>query len=189
MQRLQAKLARLNAHSERLLDEMSLAGDHVLARPPVSGAWTPLQALHHVQLVERTSVDYLRYKLEQGAAPPPLTLRARARGKLLRAVMASPLKFQAPQKVDSRHVPGRTKRLSLDELAFTLRSTRQELQELLERMPPDWRRGAVYRHAMGGRMSLGDMMGFFAVHHARHAKQIRRALAQNTRNYRRQKAG
>ena len=185
-------LRKLDGHSERLLDEMSLAGDSVLRRSPVEGAWTPLQTLHHILLAERAGVDYLLYKFGQDdhevATPAPRTWRTRLNGKLLAAALASPLKFKAPAMTDARREePG--KNLTLDLAAHQLRNCRADLRELLGQLPESWFRGAPFKHAVAGRLSLGDMLLFMRVHHRRHAKQIRRGLAQNAGYYRRQKAG
>ena len=182
-------LQKINVRAERVLDEMSLHEPPVLRRPPAKGAWTPLQVLHHVNLVERTSVDYLLYKfgtLEQD--PPGLRLSDRLRGKLVALSLMSPLKFKAPEAVNSpQQAPANN--LNLDELAFSMRTTRNELKDLLDQLPTSWYKTAAFRHGVAGRMSINDMLVFMRVHQDRHIKQIRRGLAQNARYYRRQETG
>ncbi len=186
MTKLHKRIAQLNAHAEALLDEMSLHGEEVLHRQPVPNAWTPLQTLHHIQLVERSAVDYLLYKFGSDEAPPPLTLATRLQGKLVAVALHSPMKFKAPAAVDSRMVATRAP-LTLEQLSYQLRAGRSELAEVLQGAPPSWSRAAVFRHPRT-RMSLQDMLRFFDAHLSRHSKQIRRALAQNARYYSRQKA-
>lgn len=181
------RIARLDAATERLLDEMSLADDSLLVRAPVEGAWTPLETLHHLVLAERGSVDYLQYKLDNDAVMPRMGVRNWVGGKLLAVALASPLKFEAPPQTDGRVAVEPTPR-ALQPLAEESRAVRTDLRSMLERMPAEWAVRAVYRHPTAGRMSLGDMIRMFGVHQRRHAKQIRRALAQNARYNRRQEA-
>ena len=182
-------IRKINAQAEHLLDEMSLHGPKILRRPPVADAWTPLQVLHHITMVERTSIDYLLYKFGTANEPPPrLTLRNRLTGKVVALALVSPMKFKAPSIVDSAQLAPAAS-LDLDTLAHQMRSNRVELAGVLERLPEAWHRGAAYRHVTGGRMSLNDMMLFLRAHQDRHAKQIRRGLAQNARYYRRKEAG
>lgn len=166
---------------------MSLAGPKSISRPPVEDAWTPLQALHHIFLVERYAVDYLLYKLGTEEELPPLTLAARLKGKLIAAALASPLKFKAPAEVDSARQIAKHK-LSLDALAHELRSVRNELKKLLEVMPENWHDKAVFQHPRG-RIGIKDTLLFLDTHFSRHEHQIQRGLAQNARYYRRQKTG
>lgn len=186
MKKLQNQLSKLNSRTENLLDEMSLAGPKSITRPPVEDAWTPLQALHHIILVERHTLDYLLYKLGSNAELPPLTLADRIKGKLISAALASPLKFKSPKDVDSAlHTPKH--KLNLDTLAHELRTVRDELKQLYLVMPPDWKKKAVFRHP-SGRIGIDDVMLFLETHYTRHERQIKRGLAQNARYYRRQKA-
>ena len=186
--KLLRRLDRLDAATERLLDEMSLAEGRALRRPPVQGAWTPLETLHHLNLAERQSVDYLAYKLAREAVMPRLGLRDWFAGKAVSLALASPLKFKAPPQTDARR-PGVETPADVQSLADEARATRTDLRGLIARLPAEWHGRAVYRHPTAGRMSLLDMLRLFSVHQRRHAKQIRRALAQNARYYRRQEAG
>ena len=182
------RLDRLDAVTERLLDAMSLADRRALGRPPVEGAWTPLETLHHLCLAERHSVDYLLYKFGREAVMPRLGVRECVGGKAASLALASPFKFAAPPQTDARR-EGVAGPDDLQSVADASRAIRTDLRELIRQLPEGWRGRAVYRHPRVGRMSLADMLRFFAVHQRRHGKQIRRALAQNARHYRRQEAG
>lgn len=166
---------------------MRVAGDRALHKAPIMGAWTPLQTLHHIYLVERASVDYLLFKYAQEEEPPALDIRSRLNGKVLLAAFASPKKFKSPPAVDSRNVIS-SKSLSLESISYDLKMTRNELEDLLRTAPESWHTAAAFNHSVVGRMSLGDMLRFFQSHQTRHFRQIKRALAQNARNNRRQKA-
>ena len=167
---------------------MSLVDERALGRPPVAGAWTPLETLHHLCLAERQSVDYLLYKFGREAVMPRLGVREWFGGKAVSLALASPFKFAAPPQTDARRedVAGPA---DLPSVAEAWREVRADLHELVRQLPESWRGRAVYRHPRAGRMSLADMLRLFAVHQRRHGKQIRRALAQNARYYRRQEAG
>jgi len=183
----QSKLEKLDSRLDDILKVMRDAGDRALHRAPILGAWTPLQTLHHIYLAERASVDYLLYKYDENDEPPSLDLRSRLNGKVLLAAFASPKKFKSPPSVDSRNLVS-SKSLNLESIYYDLRMTRNELEDLLRTAPASWHTAAAFNHPVVGRMSLSDMLRFFQSHQTRHFRQIKRALAQNARNNRRQKA-
>ena len=162
------------------------AGERALQKAPIVGAWTPLQTLHHLYLVERSSVDYLLFKFGEEEEPPSLNLRSKLNGKLVVAALATPKKFKSPEAVDSRNIVS-SKSLTLESISYDLRMVRNELEDILRTAPASWHKSAVYQHPMVGLMSLKDMLAFFQSHQTRHIRQIKRALAQNARNNRRQK--
>lgn len=181
------KLAKLDSRLDDVLKLMRDAGERSLHTAPIAGAWTPLQALHHIYLAERSSVDYLLFKFGEDEQPPEHNFRTRLNGKVILAAFASPKKFKSPADVDSRNVSA-SRSLSLESISYDLRMTRNELEDLLKTAPEAWHKAPVYRHPVVGRMSLIDMLRFFQAHQTRHFRQIKRALAQNARNNRRQKA-
>lgn len=186
VEKYQKKLEKLDSRLDDVLKLMRDAGDRALHKAPIVGAWTPLQTLHHIYLVERTSVDYLLYKFGQEEEPPSANFRSRLNGKMLVAAFASPKKFKSPEALDSRNIVS-SKSLTLESLSYDLRMVRNELEDILRTAPDAWHKSAVYRHPVVGRMSLKDMLTFFNSHQTRHFRQIKRALAQNARNNRRQK--
>ena len=181
------KLEKLESRLDEALSLMTAAGERSLHKAPIENAWTPLQTLHHIYLAERSSVDYLLYKFGQEEDPPPSNLRTILNGKVLLAAFATPKKFTSPEAVDSRNVVS-SRSLKLESIAYDLKLTRNELGDLLRNAPSSWKTAAVFRHPVAGRMSLMDMLRFFQTHQTRHIRQIKRALAQNARNNRRQKA-
>ena len=140
--------------------------------------------MQHVALVERASVDYILYKFGEDAAAVPQSFRTRLNGKMVIAGLVSPMKFKAPKPVD---VTGQDllDAPTLSDLRRVLETTRADLRRLIGTAPDTWLNGAVYRHPVAGRMSLDDMGFMLLVHHNRHAKQIERGLAKNTRDHRR----
>lgn len=180
------KLEKLDARLDDALKLMRNAGDRALHKAPILGAWTPLQTLHHLYLVERSSVDYLLYKFGEEEEPPAANLRSRLNGTLILAAFASPKKFKSPPSMDSRNVVS-SRSLTLESVSYDLRMLRNELEDLLKTAPASWHKAAVYHHPVVGRMSLKDMLAFFNSHQTRHIRQIKRALTQNARNNRRQK--
>lgn len=187
MEKYQKKLAKLDSRLDDILKLMRNAGERALHKAPIEGAWTPLQTLHHIYLAERASVDYLLFKFGEEEQPPANNLRTRLNGKLIVAAFASPKKFKSPAAIDSRNIVS-SRSLTLESLSYDLRLTRNELEDLLRTVPASWHKAAAYRHPVVGRMSLQDMLSFFHSHQTRHFRQIKRALAQNARNNRRQKA-
>ena len=174
----------LERKTGRLFARLAEAPPRDLHRAPVEEAWSPLQVMQHIGLVERASVDYLLYKYGQGGDPVPQSLRTRLNGKLAVAALVSPLKFKAPAPVDV----GRQDLLdapTLDDVHRGLLATRADLRRLLATAPASWLSGAVYRHPAAGRMSLDDLALMLLAHHNRHAKQIERGLAKNARDHRR----
>ncbi len=183
----QKKLDKLDARLDEVLKVMRDAGDRALHKAPIEGAWTPLQTLHHIYLAERAGVDYLLYKFGKEEEPPPSNLRSRLNGKLISAAFATPKKFKSPESMDSRNIVS-SRSLTLESISYDLRMLRNELEDILKSAPDSWHKAAVFLHPVVGRMSLKDMLAFFQSHQTRHIRQIKRALAQNARNNRRQKA-
>ena len=174
----------LERKTGRLLAKLAEAPPRDLHRAPVEGAWSPLQVMQHIALVERASVDYLLYKYGQHEPPPRQTLRTRFNGKVAVASLASPLKFKAPPAVDVARQDVMDAP-TLDDVHRDLLSTRADFRRLLSTAPPAWLAGAVYRHPRAGRMSLDDLALMLLTHHNRHEKQIERGLAKNARDHRR----
>ncbi len=175
----------LDRKTDRLLARLAEVEPAILHAPPVLGAWSPLQVMHHIALVERNSVNYLLYKFgQEEKSLRPQTLKSRLSGKLVIAALISPLKFRAPVDTD---VSGQNllDAPTLDDLRTMLDSSRTDLRGLLTRADASWLKGAIYRHPTAGYLSLKDMVMLFLVHHDRHARQIDRALAQNAREFRR----
>ena len=155
-----------------------------LHRAPVEHAWSPLQVMQHIYLVERASIDYLLYKYGQNEQPPRQTLRTRFNGKVAVASLASPFKFRAPAAVDVAK-QDLMDAPTLGDVERGLATARGDLRRLLDTAPPTWLEGAVYRHPRAGRMSLDDFALMLLTHHNRHARQIERGLAKNARDHRR----
>lgn len=174
----------LDRKSARLIARLAEAPPRDLHRAPVSGAWSPLQVMQHIGLVERASVNYLLYKFGENAEPTRQSLRTRINGKLAVAALVSPLKFKAPKPVDvSRQALMDAP--SLDDVYRAITEARADFRQLLATAPRSWVDSAAYRHPRAGRMSLDDLGLVLLVHHNRHARQIERGLAKNARDHRR----
>ncbi len=174
----------LERKSERLFEELACAPPEHLHRAPIEMAWSPFKVMQHIGMVERASVDYLLFKFDQDEAPVPQSLSTRLKGKMVVAGLMSPLKFKAPRSVDVTH-QDLLDAPTLSDIERQMRGARTDLVDLVGQAPPAWLDSAVYRHPRAGRMSLDDLMLMLMVHHDRHARQIKRGLAQNARDHRR----
>ena len=178
-------LNRANARLEALLDEASLQEERLLRMRPEPQAWSPLQILQHLCLIDEQLCAFFRRKrAQQDYDPPPRTLRSRVLASFVDPILRLPLKVKSPKMVDvSQDHPARLP--DLQTLAHGLRSSRMALLEEMRRAPDAWSKKLPWRHPFLGGMSVNDTAKFIAAHQARHVRQFKRALAQNARNDRR----
>lgn len=148
--------------------------DETLNRRPGPGQWSVLQVMQHLLLSEHLSEKYVRKKLSFGADIPDVDFSASWRMFLLRWINALPyFKFKAPKGVNDEALPEIS---NLEDVMRAWRANRQSLRELLESLPPDYARKALYKHPSAGKLSLAQMLSFFGVHFRRHQRQIQRIL-------------
>jgi len=166
---LTARFERLESERAALLDSLSGMEEPRLRRPSSTGGWSVLQVIGHVRLVEAGSLSYIRKKMQEPAAIPSADSRSFWRLALLAAMLRSPLRFKAPERVASPPAD-----VSLADARRDWDEVRRGWRDLIEGFPPELLGYAVFRHPLVGRMTLGHTLGFLREHFLHHRKQIDR---------------
>ncbi len=166
---LQQRFEQIEVTRARLFTALRSCSPTQLHTRPKPEAWSINEIIHHVVLAESYAVAYLEKKLNTISSVKKVSWRATWRTFLLKWVLRSPLKFQAPSPLVLPS-PG----LELSELATQWQSHRQKLQTLLARVTPEMLALALYRHPVTGLMNVAQMLTFIEEHFAHHAAQIER---------------
>lgn len=156
-----------------LLEEISAVPDDLLNRKPVTGGWSAMQTMHHLILVEASSMAYVRKKLSFNPvfrkAGPSSSLRL----LLLQVSLSLPLKFRAPAPVADDKLPTYA---TLADTRARWQEVRAEWTAFLTQLPDDLVDREVFKHARAGKLGWVQMLAFFEIHFKRHLKQLRAAL-------------
>lgn len=165
---------RYFAKVDLLLKELESLDEGVLNRMPSNGGWSAIQTLHHLILVEESSLAYVRKKLSFNPTFEKAGIDAWWRSLLLWLSMYFPVKFKAPAVTGDENLPAYA---TLAETESRWQKSRQNWQIFFEEMPSTLQDKAVYKHPRAGRLSWIQMLNFFANHLERHTRQIRKAVS------------
>lgn len=164
---------RYDQHVQALLTELASFDAARLHQTPAEGAWSALQTLQHLILVEEASLAYIQKKLSFNPELPKPTWITRPKMVLLRLSLWSPIKFKAPKSAGNDRIVASA---TLPELQARWQKSRTEWAEFFEHMPAELADKAVYRHPRVGLISWTQMMDFLTWHLLRHRKQMKRAV-------------
>jgi hypothetical protein len=168
---LTRKFEVLEAIREQVASRMAGVPDEKLQSPPAPGKWSPVQVVMHLAAAEGSSLTYIRKKTSDPGSVPPANFMCAVRTLLLRAAMSSPFRFKVPDVISGTPeiVPAGS---ALDRWM----TVREELRSMIETMPEDLMKRAVFKHPVAGRMTMSQALEFMISHARRHAKQIEQAL-------------
>lgn len=170
---VQQRLHRLERRTERLFAFTKGFSQESLQKRPAPGYWNALEALNHIFLAEKFSLQYVKYKLTKPETIPAKRPDARFRVLLVKWVLYSPLKFKAPAQINMQNAQPV---LGISELQAEWGAFRKELVEFLEAHEEQWKGKLVYKHPYAGRLTLAQMLVFFEDHLVHHTRQIKRIL-------------
>lgn len=168
---LSRKFGVLEAIRERVASRMEGIPEETLQAPPDPGKWSPVQVVVHLATAEQGSVEYIRKKTSDPAKVPPAGFMCAVRTFLLVAAMTSPFRFKVPDVI-----AGTPDSPSAGEALTSWKAARGELRSMIDAMPEELAKRAVFRHPVAGRMNMSQALDFMISHAKRHAKQIERAL-------------
>lgn len=138
-----------------------------LNTPPSPGRWSAAQVIEHIVASESRSVDYIRKKASDPASLRRAGLRERIKGWLVVGAMRLPVRVKAPAIVAA--VP---ERVDPAELRERWSRVRDDMRTLLDSIPDALLSTCLYKHPIGGRITLEAALEFMVAHAARHARQI-----------------
>lgn len=173
--RLQAKFDRIQQQKAALLADISGKSAQLLNAQPREGAWSVLQTIKHLMLVEAASLAYMKKKLayHDQRPLPAAGVSAFFRSLALTAYVRVPLKAKAPRPVAVQEAPTT---FEVQQLLGEWDHLRQELKTFAETYPEELLGHCVYKHPMAGRLTLGQALSFMHGHAQRHRGQIQRTL-------------
>ncbi|MFM7858344.1 MAG: DinB family protein [Flammeovirgaceae bacterium] len=136
--------------------------------------WSILQIIAHLITAERLSIMYMKKKIQGIDNASDSGVWEEVKMALLIISQRLPLKFKAPQVV----VQQTTQVTTLQQLEEEWNQVRQELNQLLEKIPPQHRKRKIYKHVVLGKLNAQQALRFFHEHFVHHQPQINRLLSQ-----------
>ena len=167
---LQKDFNEIEASREQLFKDLEQYTDDQLNFKPSENEWSILEVMHHLMMAEGGSNMYVQKKLTNGLADiAEVDAEANDRFQQLTAYMEGDNATSAPPMV----VPtfGRSSYAATREGWDKIR---RDTAEQLGRFGESDLNKAAYKHILVGRMTIGQMIGFFRLHFNRHLRQIER---------------
>ena len=170
---MQNQLDQLDKKLNKLFADLKTYSSEQLCKKPAPDSWSPIQILHHLILSEKYSRMYCEKKLSFNPKLKKAGMRANLRANFVDFYLSSPLKVSAPKAIGSDVLPMEDTLANVREIWL---AERVNLEKFIKDLPQEYADKEVYKHPLGGRMSIKGMMQFFDSHFRNHEKQIYRAL-------------
>jgi len=167
------RFAALERRRHALLAELETLGDSALSFRPAPGAWSILEVVHHLVLVEQ---GILRPAHD---GPAQLRRRRNFRERVGCAAVWLVFKLGLRVKIPTKRVrpqPG----LNLSRLEQEWAASRTSLEAYLDSTPASMPSETMFRHPIGGPMNVEQTLLFLTRpfdHHRRQISRIRRSGA------------
>ena len=168
------KLHALNAKLENLLEDLQAYSHEALNHKPSADSWSSAQVMYHLMLSENYSLQYCKKKLGFKPTLKKAGIGAKVRSLIVQGYLLSPIKVKAPKAVASPMLPEEGDLVSI---AKKWRTQRRELEDFFNSLPAEYLDKEVYKHPLGGRLSLAGMIDFLDAHFVNHKKQIFRTIS------------
>lgn len=163
----------IEASREQLFKDLEQYSEDQLNFKPSENEWSILEVMHHLMMAEGGSALYVQKKLTNGLEGiPEIDAEVEERFGQLTAYMEGDNRTQAPPMVSPTF-----ERTSLAATREGWDKIRKDTATQLERFGEADLNKAAYKHLLAGRMTIGQMLGFFRLHFNRHLGQIERIKA------------
>ena len=163
---MSVNLSQLEEQTAALLIDLEGWPAERLRFRPAEGAWSAVQVIDHLARTERE----IQVRVRDGlGAPHRIGVRDRLGTLFLDRIFRSDRKVKVPGSADAV-LPGADPQLP--DVAMQWEASRQELAALLTQSKPEQTGLGVFRHPVGGWMSLGGVLDFFSVHMHHHRFQL-----------------
>lgn len=170
---LQKDFNEIEATREQLFKDLEQYTEDQLNFKPSTDEWSILEVMNHLMMAEGGSVLYVQKKLTNGLADlPEIDAEAGDRFQQLTDYMQGENAAPAPPMVTPTF-----ERTTYAATREGWDKIRQDTVTQLERFGEADLHKATYKHLLAGRMTIGQMLGFFRLHFNRHLKQIDRIKA------------
>jgi uncharacterized damage-inducible protein DinB len=164
---LHKQIKALQDAKNTLLNELAGLRPEQLLNKPAPDAWSPLQVVAHLVIVEQRSCDYMEKKIKGLSELKPIGFKEKFNLMLLRTSLALPLKFKAPAPV--RDVPD-VPQLSI--IAEQWEEVRGRLNRVLDAIPEQDLHKPIFKHPYSGPMDAAGLLLFIESHFNHHLPQI-----------------
>jgi len=170
---LQNDFKEIEASREQLFKDLEQYTEDQLNFKPSADEWSILEVMNHLMMAEGGSNLYVQKKLTNGLADiPEIDAEADARFQQLTDYMQGDNAVPAPPMVTPTF-----ERTTYAGTREGWDKIRRGTAEQLERFGEADINKATYKHLLVGRMTIGQMLGFFRLHFNRHLRQIERIKA------------
>ncbi len=162
-----ARLDALETHRLGLTRLVASLPAGAARRQPSPRAWSLAQLLDHLHRIDRG------LHLDGLVASPVVWATSGARGALICAVLALPVRIPAPPGAASV-MPSADPDLDATVVAWA--ALRRRWAECLGAMRPEDERRIAFRHPIVGPLCVPEALAFVLAHHRHHDAQVRRTL-------------
>ncbi len=169
-------LKRIQLQQDSIFKELEKIDLEILKLKPSENAWSSIEVVQHIYLIELMSLKYIQKKLQFIDYLPNRKILSLLRYALMKLVLQTPAKFKAPKSKLKAEFN------SLQEAQLKWAELRADLEKTLEKIPNSVINGLLWKHPLAGKMSVNHMLLFFHDHSERHKKQIERTLAVVSQN-------
>lgn len=171
--KVENQFQHIDAKSAKLLADLKRYTDGQLNQKPSPAAWSVMEVLQHLLLVEKVSQQYVQKKLSFNPTLKDANLLTSLRMRAAYLYNFLPIKLKAPKYVDERNF---SSNINLSDISAQWQTQRQQLQAYLATLPEEIFKKEVYKNPVVGRLSLFGMLQFFEGHFDRHHRQIKQLL-------------
>ena len=161
------RLRRIEGKRERLLAGLATLPPGVLEAHPLPGKWSIAEIIEHLVISEEGVIGDFTRLANREAIPRG------AKDRILYLAVMGVLRFDIPVQVPSRGmnpVGGR----SLAQLGAAWELNHAQLRAFVDTVDRSRLRDAIFRHPVGGPLTLGQGLLMLETHLDRHIRQIRR---------------
>lgn len=163
---LRSRFDELERQRRALLDDLGALSAAQLAFRPAPDAWSLVQVIQHLVLVEEGT---LRFLIAKEPRPDTRTLTQKIRYRLYRLMVVRDIRIKAP-------VPSilPTVDATLDALAIRWDAARSTLEQRLEAVTDAQLPMLVHKHVLAGPLTMVETLGVIRLHIVHHGHQVRR---------------
>jgi len=133
---------------------------------PEDGGWSVSQVINHIIISEFGTTRYMSKKLLGLPDLPSTGVKNNFNAKALKIALKSNKKFKAPKVLPDPN--NDTKEITLNKWE----KVRKGLMAILETMPPEATKKAIFKHPVAGYLNPEQTAGFLQTHVVHHTKQI-----------------
>lgn len=169
---LEQKLSDLSLNTDTLLQDLRGLDPEILQKCPNKNSWSVLQVLNHLQRSELGSLMYVKKKYLGIDEVPNVGIKQKLLMWVSKYMYGGAFRYKAITSLSSPSNEG-----SLELAGKNWKTQRKELEDFISSLPQEHINKAVYKHPILGRISMGQMLQFFADHLYHHEKQIDRILS------------